>query len=232
MKPAKRILLIDTDAELLSLLSPALREEGYEVKTATSGTEGIVMTQQFAANLVVTELILPDMDGIQLCNTLKSEGSLKLTSVIFLTNRREEYAEVAALRAGASDYITKPVKLAALKLRIEKTLAVNPQTFEEIKETSVNEDAVVFKDLLIDKESYVVYKGEKKIQLPRKEFELLFYMGKNPNRTITRKTLLNEIWSGENIVSRTVDSHIRKLRKKIGEGYINTVTGIGYKLDY
>jgi len=231
MKPAKKVVVIDNDPSVLNLIASLLLEEGYEVFTSTTGKEGVELALEKTAHLIVTEMTLPDMDGIQLCYSVRTNEQLKNTSVIFVTNRYEEFAEVAALKAGASDYITKPVKTAVLKLRINKTLISKP-TIPTNSSVIQKDDAVVFKDLLIDKESYVVYKGEKKIQLPRKEFELLFYLGKNPNKIITRKVLLNELWSGENIVSRTVDSHIRKLRKKIGEGYINTVIGIGYKLDY
>src|SRR6185437_5741673 len=230
MKPAKKVVVIDNDPSVLNLIASLLLEEGYEVFTSTTGKEGVELALEKTAHLIVTEMTLPDMDGIQLCYSVRTNEQLKNTSVIFVTNRYEEFAEVAALKAGASDYITKPVKTAVLKLRINKTLISKP-TIPTNSSVIQKDDAVVFKDLLIDKESYVVYKGEKKIQLPRKEFELLFYLGKNPNKIITRKVLLNELWSGENIVSRTVDSHIRKLRKKIGEGYINTVIGIGYKLD-
>ena len=232
MKPAKKIVLIDTDTTILKILSANFKTEGYELRTASSGKEAMAIAQLFSPDLIVTEMILPDMDGVQLCQAVKSNEQLSNTAIVFLTNRCEEYAEVAALKAGASDYITKPIKLVILNLRIQNVLIKKVAVSNVEQGNTINEDAIVFKDLLIDKDSYVVYKGNKKIQLPRKEFELLFYMGKNPNKIIPRKVLLNEIWSGEKSISRTVDSHIMKIRKKIGEGYINTVIGIGYKLDY
>jgi len=232
MQPAKKIVIIDTDTEVLNMLSINLKVEGYELKLARSGKNALEIAQSFFPDLIVTELILPDMDGIELCRAIKNNQRLKNTEVVFLTNRCEEYAEVAAFRAGASDYITKPAKLAVLNLRILNALSKKTATSINELDNIIKRDSVVFKDLLIDKESYMVYKGNQKIQLPRKEFELLFYLGKHPNKIVPRKVLLNEIWRGENILSRTVDSHVRRLRTKIGEGYINTVIGIGYKLEY
>jgi len=231
MKQAKKIVLIDSDSTVLKILSSNFKTEGYELKAAFNGKDAVEIANSFSPDLIVTEMVLPDMDGTQLCQAFKSDERLSNIAIVFLTNRSEEYAEVAALKAGASDYITKPIKLAVLNLRIKNVLAKKSAILAADNST-IKRDSVVFKDLLIDRDSYVVYKGDKKIQLPRKEFELLFYMGKNPNKIIPRKVLLNEIWSGEKSISRTIDSHIMKIRKKIGEGYINTVIGIGYKLDY
>ena len=225
MQSAKRILIVDDEEEILELLEYNLKTAGYDIQMAHNGKEAVEATKQFNPDVILMDIMMPVMDGIEACRIIRQELKMSQVFIIFLTARSEEYSEVAAFEAGANDYIIKPIKPRALTTRLD--------TFFLRQKDSVKKpiNKVFYKDLIIDKEAYIVYQGDKKISLPKKEFELLYYFCQNPNKILTREDLLKRIWTDVTVVSRTVDVHIRKIREKIGEGYINTIKGIGYKLE-
>jgi two-component system, OmpR family, alkaline phosphatase synthesis response regulator PhoP len=225
MEKRNKILVVDDEADILELLEYNLTKEGYEVETASNGKEAIEAARRFIPQVILMDIMMPKMDGIEACRQIRQLTKLKETYIIFLTARSEEYSEIAAFEGGASDYITKPIKPRALISRIAAFFKRDPSDNKE-------ENFVKIKDLTIDRSSYTVYKGDNRIILPKKEFELLFFLSKNPNIVYNRDELLKNIWgSGVYVVPRTVDVHIRKVREKIGETYIKTVKGIGYKFE-
>jgi two-component system alkaline phosphatase synthesis response regulator PhoP len=225
MEKRNKVLVVDDEQDILELLEYNLKKEGYEVKTATNGKEAVEVAKSYSPQLILMDIMMPKMDGIEACRQIRQMPKLKETFIIFLTARSEEYSEVAAFEGGASDYITKPIKPRALMSRIS---AFFRRDVSDTKENNV----IKIKDLTIDRSSFTVFKGETKIILPKKEFELLYFLSKNPNIVYNRDELLKNIWgTGIYVVPRTVDVHIRKVREKIGEDYIRTVKGIGYKFE-
>jgi two-component system alkaline phosphatase synthesis response regulator PhoP len=218
-----KILAIDDDKDILLLLRYNLESAGYHVETASSGKKGISIAQKSDPDLILIDIMMPEMDGIQTCIKLREIDNLKSSHILFLTARAEEYSEVAAFDAGADDYIIKPIKPRALISRInsfyKKTLAkVKSSKSLEVGELSIN------------KESYVVKLNGKEIFFPKKEFDLLHFLASNPKKVYGRDTLLRNIWGTDvHVVARTVDVHIRKIREKIGQDYITTIKGVGYK---
>jgi two-component system alkaline phosphatase synthesis response regulator PhoP len=220
-----KVLVVDDEQDILELLEYNLQKEGYEIKTASNGKEAIDAAKIFNPDLILMDIMMPKLDGIEACRQLRQIPKFKETYIIFLTARSEEYSEVAAFEGGASDYITKPIKPRALMSRIS---AYFKRDADETKEEGV----IKIKDLTIDKNSFLVMKGSNRVVLPKKEFELLYFLSKNPNIVFNRDELLKNIWgTGIYVVPRTVDVHIRKVREKIGEEYIKTVKGIGYKFE-
>jgi two-component system alkaline phosphatase synthesis response regulator PhoP len=220
-----KILVVDDEQDILELLEYNLQKEGYEIKTASNGKEAVEAARGFNPDLILMDIMMPKLDGIEACRQIRQIPKLKDTYIIFLTARSEEYSEVAAFEVGASDYITKPIKPRALMSRISAYFK---------REASENKDSGLIKinELTIDKKSFLVLKGEERVILPKKEFELLYFLAKNPNIVFNREELLKNIWgTGIYVVPRTVDVHIRKVREKIGEDYIKTVKGIGYKFE-
>jgi len=221
----QKILIVDDEPDILELLKYNLEREDYWVKTAGDGTEAIALAKEFLPHLILLDIMMPKLDGIETCRLLRNIPSLKQSFILFLTSRSEEYSEIAAFEVGANDFITKPIKPRALMSRISalfkrETVQINASHPIEVRE------------LLIDKESYTLYKNKQKIALPRKEFELLYFLMKHPKVLFNREDLLRNIWGVDvYVVPRTVDVHIRKLREKIGNQYIKTVKGIGYKFD-
>lgn len=224
IKPTYRILVVDDEPDIVELLQYNLERAGYEVKSAANGQEAIDMSRSFLPNLILMDIMMPKMDGVETSRLLREMPELSETYIIFLTARVEEYSEVAAFDVGADDYIIKPIKPRALISRIGALFR------RELKK-SKHEDKISVGDLTIDKRSYTVYQGTKPITLPKKEFELLFFLAQNPNKVFSREDLLQNIWGADvYVLARTVDVHIRKVREKIGNGYIKTVKGVGYKL--
>lgn len=225
MDKRNRVLVVDDEQDILEMLEYNLSKDGYEVQTALNGKEAIDVAKKFLPQLILMDIMMPKMDGIEACRQIRQIPKLKDSFIIFLTARSEEYSEVAAFEGGASDFITKPIKPRALMSRIS---AFFRRDSSEIKEETI----IKIKDLTIDRASYTVFKGDNKVVLPKKEFELLYFLSKNPNIVYNREDLLRNIWgSGVFVVPRTVDVHIRKVREKIGEDYIVTVKGIGYKFE-
>jgi two-component system alkaline phosphatase synthesis response regulator PhoP len=222
---SKKILVVDDEVDILELLKYNLKKEGYTVKTATNGIEAMKTAKDFLPDLVLLDIMMPHQDGVETCRQLREMPKLVNTFIIFLTARSEEYSEVAAFDIGADDYITKPIKPRAL---ISRIAAIFRRGEAKIKDNNL----ITIGDLVIDKESYTVMIKEKKITLPKKEFQLLYFLAQNPNRVYSRDDLLQNIWGADvYVLARTVDVHIRKVREKIGEGFIRTIKGVGYKFE-
>jgi two-component system alkaline phosphatase synthesis response regulator PhoP len=222
-KPEFRILAVDDEESILELLKYNLEKAGYEVRTATNGEAAVDLAKRFRPNLVLLDIMMPKMDGVETCRLLRTIPELDGIFIVFLTARSEEYSEVAAFEAGADDYITKPIKPRALLSRIAALSRRGVKSKSQPNE-------IVMGDLRIDRTSYTVTVKEKEIDLPKKEFELLYYLALHPNQVFSRDDLLHHIWGADvYVLARTVDVHIRKVREKIGEDYISTVKGVGYK---
>jgi two-component system alkaline phosphatase synthesis response regulator PhoP len=222
---SKKILVVDDEVDILELLKYNLKKEGYTVKTATNGIEAMKTAKDFLPDLVLLDIMMPHQDGVETCRQLREMPKLVNTFIIFLTARSEEYSEVAAFDIGVDDYITKPIKPRALISRIAAI-------FRRGEAKAKDNNLITIGDLVIDKESYTVMIKEKKITLPKKEFQLLYFLAQNPNRVYSRDDLLQNIWGADvYVLARTVDVHIRKVREKIGEGFIRTIKGVGYKFE-
>lgn len=221
-----KILVVDDDSDILELLQYNLEKEGYYVRVANSGLKAIETAKIFQPNLVLLDIMMPGMDGVETCRLLREIPDLTNTHILFLTARSEEYSEVAAFDAGADDYINKPIKPRALLSRIGAILR------REIKKSSKDVKKIEIGGLMIDKQSYTVSINEKVVVLPKKEFELLHFLALNPNKVFNRDELLQNIWGTDvYVLARTVDVHIRKVREKVGDEIIKTVKGVGYKFD-
>lgn len=221
-KTVHRVLVVDDEEPIQELLRYNLEKSGYEVKTAGDGFKAIELARKFQPDLVLLDIMMPKMDGVETCRQLRELPSLQNTFIIFLTARSEEYSEVAAFDVGADDYITKPIKPRALLSRIAALFR------RDTKKSGNN--VITVGDLVIDRDSYTVKVQGREVSLPKKEFELLFFLAQNPNKVFSREDLLQNIWGSDvYVLARTVDVHIRKVREKIGEDYITTVKGVGYK---
>jgi two-component system alkaline phosphatase synthesis response regulator PhoP len=222
-KKHTRILLVDDEPDILEILAYNLTAEGYQVDTAKNGLEALKKADEWKPHLVLLDVMMPEMDGIETCEKLRNNASLSDVLIVFLTARSEDYSQVAGLEAGADDYITKPIKPKVLMSKIKAML-------RRFKESDVNTELVEAGDLVINREEYkIVYKG-KEIMLPRKEFELISLLASKPNKVFEREEILNRVWGNEVVVGgRTIDVHIRKLREKVGDQHFKTVKGVGYK---
>ncbi len=210
------ILLVDDEEDILEFLGYNLISEGYQVFKASNGRDAIAKAGDQAPDLILLDLMMPDMDGIETCQELRKIPSLNETIISFLTARGEDFSQIAGLEAGADDYIVKPIKPKVLISKVKSML--------RRKEIVEND-----KGLIIDRERYVVIRDGEEINLPKKEFELLSELSSRPGKVLTREHLLDKIWGDVIVGDRTVDVHIRKLREKIGEDVIKTITGVGYK---
>ncbi len=222
-----RILLVDDEPDILEFLSYNINKEGYEVHTAQNGKEAIEKAKKINPHLILLDVMMPEMDGIETCEILRQDKNFKNTIIAFLTARGEDYSQIAGFDAGGDDYITKPVKPKVIVSRIKALL----KRFKAVNEDEKGEDLIIKQsNLIIDREKYIVIKDEEKLILPKKEFELLVLLITKPDRVFTRDEIFNAVW-GDNIIvgDRTIDVHIRKLREKIGENHIKTIKGVGYK---
>ncbi|MFY0625875.1 MAG: response regulator transcription factor [Reichenbachiella sp.] len=225
MPTNKKILVVDDEEDILELLKYNLEKEGYQVQVAENGIVGVEKAKEFVPDLVLLDIMMPGQDGVETCRQMRDTKVLSNTFIIFLTARVEEYSEVAAFDNGADDYLTKPIKPRALMSRINAI-------FRRSKKEVETEDKVLEGDLEIDKQSYTVKRGDQEFNLPKKEFELLYFLAKHPGKVFSRDDLLHNIWGTDvYVLARTVDVHIRKVREKIGEGYISTIKGVGYKFE-
>lgn len=217
------ILVVDDEKDLLDLIEYNLKKEGFQVLKAENGEEGIKVAKEHKPDLVLLDIMMPKMDGLEAVEIMRMDDALKKIPIIFLTARSDEKTEVEGLDKGGDDFITKPISTTKLVSRIKAVM----RRFDENQE-SVNKLEV--HDLEIDKDRYIVKKSGEEFQLPRKEFELLFFLASRKGKVLDRQTLLNKVW-GDNIyvVDRTVDVHVRKIREKLGDHYIETVKGVGYR---
>ena len=224
MSDKQTILVVDDEQDLLDLIEYNLQKEGFDVLKAEDGEEGIEMARKHSPNLVLLDIMMPKMDGLEVVERMRADEHLKHIPIIFLTARGDEKTEVEGLDKGGDDYITKPISTTKLISRIKAVL----RRFEETEEMA---DKIEVHDIVIDKDRYIVTRGEdEEFQLPRKEFELLYFLASRKGKVMDRQTLLNHVW-GDNIyvVDRTVDVHVRKIREKLGDEYIETVKGVGYR---
>lgn len=221
-----KILVVDDEHDIVEFIAYNLTKEGYEVCTAYNGKEAIEVAKREKPDLILLDVMMPVMDGIEACKLIKARPELAKTFVVFLTARAEEYSEIAGFEAGADDYIAKPIKPKVLITRLQAILRrLNKPNAEENNRIKVS-------DIEIDRETFLVYKDGQKIQLARKEFELLYLLAGKPGKVFTRDYILEKVWGDEVlVVDRTIDVHIRKLREKIGDKYIGTVKGVGYKFE-
>lgn len=219
-----KVLLVDDEADIVELLQYNLEKVGYEVQHAYNGIDAIEIAKKFAPDLVLLDIMMPRMDGVETCRLLRTLPQTTNSYIIFLTARVEEYSEIAAFEGGADDYIIKPIKPRALVSRIAALFR------RERKKKYENEDKIIIDKLIINRVSYTVELQGEQIILPKKEFELLYFMAQHPNKVFSRDDLLHNIWGIDiYVLPRTVDVHIRKIREKIGEKYIYTVKSVGYK---
>ena len=223
------ILLVDDEPDILEILKYNLQKEGYAVSVAANGKLGIEIAKKENPDLIILDIMMPEMDGIETCRLLRAEPQFKETMIVFLTARNEDYSQIAGFDVGADDFITKPVKPRVLLSRINALFRRYQSKNGAVVQ---NENVLVAGDLIIDKEQYLVIKGDEKIELPRKEFELLALIASKPGKVFTREEILDRVWGSEVVVGdRTIDVHIRKLREKFGDDMVKTVKGIGYKFD-
>ena len=218
-----RILLVDDEPDILEIIGYNLTSEGYQVITAENGVKAIAKANKHEPHLIILDVMMPEMDGIEACERLREIPKLNDTIITFLTARGEDYSQVAGYEAGADDYITKPIKPKVLISKVKALL-------RRFKEPSTTNDAVSLGDLVIDREAYKIIKSGEELFLPRKEFELLALLASKPGKVFKRDEILESVWGNEVIVGgRTIDVHIRKLREKIGDERFKTVKGVGYK---
>jgi two-component system alkaline phosphatase synthesis response regulator PhoP len=221
---SSKILLVDDDPDILDLLEYNLAKENYSLRKANDGKEALQIAKEFLPALIILDVMMPVMDGIETARQLKAIPDLKNTYIIFLTARGEEYTEVAAFDAGAHDYIIKPIKPRALVSRINAILKRDVSSNAEQES-----DIVEIGGIVINRTQYSASFQGRQLVLPKKEFELLSFFAKNPNKVFNRDELLEKVWGADVfVVERTVDVHIRKLREKIPESYIKTLKGVGY----
>ena len=219
-----KILCVDDEPDILEILKYNLSNEGYNISTAADGKSAIEMAYNISPNLIIMDVMMPNMDGIEACEKLRSDDKFNDTIIMFLTARGEDYSHVAAYDAGADDYITKPVKPKVLVSKVKGLL----RRLKKVIAKDINE--IVFDDIKIDREKYKVYISDKVLNLPRKEFELLYLLASKPDKVYKREKIMETVWGSEVVVGdRTIDVHIRKLREKVGDKYFKTVKGVGYK---
>ena len=227
MKPTK-ILIVDDEPDILDILHYNLVKEGFDVSMANNGDEALKIAEAEEPQLIILDIMMPKLDGVEVCRQLRSKPEFNSTIIAFLTAREEDYSQIAALDIGGDDYITKPIKPRVFISRVKALLRRSNQNDSA-------EDAALIKvgDLTIDKERVSVQHGDKTIELAKKEFELLHLLVSKPGKVFSREEIFNKVWGTDVIVgNRTIDVHIRKLREKIGDQYIKTIKGIGYKFEF
>ena len=222
----QKILIVDDEPDILELIEYNLKKEGYQVYSARNGQEAVAEAKRTQPDLIVLDIMMPKMDGIEACRIMRTMPEFKNTFMVFLTARSEEYSEIAGFNVGADDYIAKPIKPRALVSRINAILRRNSPPEE------ITDNKLEIGDLVIDREAYLVYKKGVKVVLAKKEFELLYLLASKPGKVYTREVILKNIWEDSVVVTnRTIDVHIRKLREKLGDDCVATVKGVGYKFE-
>ena len=222
-KTSTKILIVDDDPDIIEILTYNLSNEGYNVKSAVNGVEALKKAKKYIPDIILLDVMMPEMDGIEACSNLREIESLSKSMIIFLSARGEDFTQIAAFDAGADDYINKPVKP---KILLKKISSISRRILSENNNTS----NIIVGSLSIDRESYSITLEKDEITLPRKEFELLYLLASKPGKVLTRDEIMFKVWGTQVVVGdRTIDVHIRKLREKIGEKYIKTIKGVGYK---
>jgi two-component system, OmpR family, alkaline phosphatase synthesis response regulator PhoP len=221
-----KILLVDDEPDIIEFLTYNLKKEGYTIFSASNGREAIAIAIKEMPHLIVLDVMMPDMDGIETCREIREQKELKEVLIAFLTARSEDFTQIAGFEVGADDYITKPIKPRVFISRVKALL-------RRLNSNNQSEDNVQFGEIKIDKDKHLVYKGQEQINLPKKEFALFALLSSKPGKVFTREFILEKVWGDEVVVGdRTIDVHIRKLREKIGDEYFKTVKGVGYKFDF
>ena len=218
-----KILIVDDEKDILEFLSYNLQKEGFEIFTASNGSTALKIAKKEVPSLIILDVMMPEMDGLETCEKIREIEALDSTLILFLTARSEEYSELAGFSAGADDYVTKPIKPKLLISRVNALLrrsqSKKEQSFIEIEE------------LKIDKDKHLLLHKGKVVDLARKEFSLLYYLMTVPAKVFTREEIISNVWENTFVGDRTIDVHIRKIREKIGDKYIKTIKGVGYKFD-
>jgi len=219
-----KLLLVDDEPDILEIVGYNLKNEGYQIFTASNGIEAIQKAKEVQPHLILLDVMMPEMDGIEACEKIREIDNLKNVIIAFFTARGEDYSQLAGFDAGADDYITKPVKPKVLVSKVNSLLRrLKNDSYESVNLITVG-------DIVINREEYFIQKGKKKIILPRKEFELIALLTSKPGKVFKRDIILERVWGNDVVVGgRTIDVHIRKLREKIGDKYFKTVKGVGYK---
>ena len=222
-KTTTKILVVDDDPDIIEILTYNLSNEGYNVKSASNGIEALKKAKKFIPDIILLDVMMPEMDGIEACSNLREIESLLKSRIIFLSARNEDFTLIAAFDAGADDYINKPVKP---KILLKKISSISRRMMPD----NNNTNKIMLGALIIDRDSYTVTINKEEITLPRKEFELLFLLASKPGKVFNRDEIMLKVWGTQVVVGdRTIDVHIRKLREKIGKKYIKTIKGVGYK---
>lgn len=218
-----KILLVDDEPDVIEIIRYNLDQEGYKIYTASDGKEALNKAKKNIPNLIIMDVMMPKMDGIEACEQLRNDVSFNDTIIMFLTARGEDYSHVAAFEAGADDYVTKPIKP---KIIVSKVKAL----LRRLKNEEQTQEKIQIGKLIIDREKYEVTHLGKSFSMPKKEFELLYLLASKPDKVIKREKIMEIVWGSEVVVGdRTIDVHIRKLREKIGNKYFKTIKGVGYK---
>lgn len=221
-----KILLVDDENDILEIIGYNLSKEGYQIITASNGKEAIKQAQKNNPHLIIMDIMMPEMDGIEACENIRKLPEMRNTIIIFLTARNEDYSQVAGFNAGADDYIAKPVKP---KILISKVNAL----LRRLNYKHINSNILHVGNIEINREVYKIIKEGVEIILPKKEFELFYLLATKPGKVFTREEILDKIWGIEIVIGkRTIDVHIRKLREKIGDDYLKTIKGVGYKIEF
>lgn len=221
-----KILLVDDEPDILEILSYNLGQEGYQIFTASNGKEAVAKAKKELPHLIILDVMMPEMDGIEACESIRKNSELDATIITFLTARSEDYSQVAGFDAGADDYIAKPIKPKVLVSKVKALL-------RRFKNDADVADVLRVGDIEINREEYKIVRNNEEIVLPRKEFELFYLLATKPGKVFTREEILDRVWGNEVVVGgRTIDVHIRKLREKIGDDFFKTIKGVGYKLEF
>lgn len=228
MESKARILIVEDEPDIVEFLEYNLEKEGYQLEKAYDGEQGYERAINFKPDLILMDIMMPKMDGIELCEKLRSEEDFKNTIIAFLTARSETFTQISALDTGGDDFINKPIKPNVLKSRVRALLRRHPKFSKQTGKQVLN-----FGDLIIDLDSFTIEIDDNKVPLAKKEFELLALLTSKPGKVFKRAEILQKVWGNEVIVGdRTIDVHVRKLREKIGNHYIQTMKGVGYKFNY
>lgn len=224
-KHQTRILLVDDEPDIIEIIKFNLERKGYKIYTASDGVEAIKISEKILPHLIIMDVMMPKMDGIEACEHLRKDKRFLNTIIMFLSARGEDFSYVAAFEAGADDYVTKPIKPKVLVSKVKALL-------RRFKDENQKQNILDFGGLIIDKDQYKIILNEKEIFLPRKEFELVYLLASNKDKVCKRDEIMEAVWGSDVVVGdRTIDVHVRKLREKIGDNYLKTIKGIGYKFN-